>query len=345
MKDYTYEELLIIVCVLLMSEKMFCFQCEQTSRGKGCTTFGVCGKNPEVAALQDLLIYLIRGLSQLGLEGKKVGIKDEQLDSFICEATFTTITNVNFDPETLITYILKAAKFRNRLVEKVRLAGGQTDLHGPVDLLLETNQEGLVRHGKLVGVKADPSINPELVMTRIEDWNGSSYQFYKLRYRRYDVTLPSLGLSLNISISNPSNYSKLGNFGIPDQYATYLSDVSNLWVSRDNNSAITFLPDANNVENLMIGFSNVTTQTVNFNITYYQQFLSRNVTVEEIIDYGEWENNTKSESYYFWINNNENSTLHIPYFELNGLAVLNSSELEKVEVYINNNLVIVWKIF
>jgi len=162
MKDYTYEELLIIVCVLLMSEKMFCFQCEQTSRGKGCTTFGVCGKNPEVAALQDLLIYLIRGLSQLGLEGKKVGIKDEQLDSFICEATFTTITNVNFDPETLITYILKAAKFRNRLVEKVRLAGGQTDLHGPVDLLLETNQEGLVRHGKLVGVKADPSIDPEL---------------------------------------------------------------------------------------------------------------------------------------------------------------------------------------
>lgn len=141
---------------------MFCYQCEQTSRGKGCTTFGVCGKNPEVAALQDLLIYLLRGLSQLALEGKKVGIKDEQLDQFICEATFTTVTNVNFDPDTLVKYILKSAKFRDTLHENVQLAGGYADLHGPVDLVLEKTKEGLVQQGKQVGVKADSSIDPEL---------------------------------------------------------------------------------------------------------------------------------------------------------------------------------------
>ena len=91
---------------------MFCYQCEQTAEGKGCTTFGVCGKNPEVSALQDLLIYMLRGISQLTVEGQKVGIKDEQLNLFICEAAFATLTNVNFDPKTLIEYINKSAKFR-----------------------------------------------------------------------------------------------------------------------------------------------------------------------------------------------------------------------------------------
>jgi len=91
-------------CNLVNGNQMFCYQCEQTSKGKGCTTFGVCGKNPEVAALQDLLIYMLRGLSQLALEGQKVGVKDEQIDLFICESAFTTVTNVNFDPDTLIEY-------------------------------------------------------------------------------------------------------------------------------------------------------------------------------------------------------------------------------------------------
>ena len=141
---------------------MFCFQCEQTSMGKGCTTYGVCGKNPEVAALQDLLIYMVRGLSQIALEAKKAGIIDEQVDPFICEATFTTITNVNFDPDTLISYVIKSAELRDSLREKVRLAGGNIDLHGPVDLVLEKTKEGLIQQGKQVGIKADPSIDPEL---------------------------------------------------------------------------------------------------------------------------------------------------------------------------------------
>ena len=141
---------------------MFCYQCEQTSGGKGCTTFGVCGKNPEVAALQDLLIYLARGLSQLALEGKKVGVKDEQLNLYICESVFATVTNVNFDQDTLIEYVVKLAKFRDDLRQKVQLAGGYTEFHGPVDLVLKKTKEALIQQGKHVGVKADPSIDPEL---------------------------------------------------------------------------------------------------------------------------------------------------------------------------------------
>ncbi|HUK84301.1 MAG TPA: hydroxylamine reductase [Candidatus Acidoferrum sp.] len=142
--------------------QMFCYQCEQTSEGKACTTFGVCGKNPEVSALQDLLIYMLRGLSQLALKGQKVGVTDEQLNLFICESAFATLTNVNFDPSTLIEYINKSARLRDALREKVRAAGGYVKFHGPVDMLLEKTQEGLIRQGKQVGINADSLNNPEL---------------------------------------------------------------------------------------------------------------------------------------------------------------------------------------
>ncbi len=141
---------------------MFCYQCEQTAEGKACTTFGVCGKNPDVSALQDLLIYILRGLSKLAIEGQKVGIKDEQLDLFICESAFATLTNVNFDQEALVKYINKSVRLRDMLIEKVRRAGGYVEFHGPVDMLLEKTAEGLTRQGKQVGINADPSNDPDL---------------------------------------------------------------------------------------------------------------------------------------------------------------------------------------
>jgi len=149
-------------CNLVDRNQMFCYQCEQTTGGKGCTTFGVCGKNPEVGALQDLLIYMLRGLSQLALEGQKVGVKDEQLNLFICESAFTTLTNVNFDPSTLVEYINRSVRLRDVLREKVRSVGGYVGFHGPVDMLLEKTKEGLIRQGKQVGINADLSNDPDL---------------------------------------------------------------------------------------------------------------------------------------------------------------------------------------
>ncbi len=84
---------------------MFCYQCEQAAKGEGCTVLGVCGKNAEVAALQDLLIYSLQGLSLVAVAGRKVGVSDRDVNAFTLEAAFSTLTNVDFDPDRLVQLI------------------------------------------------------------------------------------------------------------------------------------------------------------------------------------------------------------------------------------------------
>ena len=105
---------------------MFCYQCEQTAKGTGCTVLGVCGKKPEVAALQDLLLYTLMGLSQVAVEGRKVGVTDQDINRFTVRAAFSTLTNVDFDPKRFVELINQAAKKRDQLKEKVKAAGGNT---------------------------------------------------------------------------------------------------------------------------------------------------------------------------------------------------------------------------
>ena len=80
---------------------MFCYQCEQTAKGTGCDAFGVCGKDPKTAALQDLLLYLTKGVSMYAHRAVVLGAQDAAVDKFVIESLFTTITNVNFDPARL----------------------------------------------------------------------------------------------------------------------------------------------------------------------------------------------------------------------------------------------------
>ena len=84
---------------------MFCNQCEQVAKGEGCTKIGVCGKEPDVAALQDLLIHVLQGLSLYAVEGRKNGVTDPEVNLFTCEATFSTLTNVNFDADRFVNLI------------------------------------------------------------------------------------------------------------------------------------------------------------------------------------------------------------------------------------------------
>jgi hydroxylamine reductase len=147
----------------MSEEKMFCYQCEQTAKGQGCTIAGVCGKTPDVARLQDLLVYTLRGLSQLTLEAQKVGIETEEVSVFTSEALFATLTNVNFDPEDIITYIRKTAEQSEQLRKKIKAAGGHIDTSsGPSNLALEKTKEGLIAQGKLVGIKSDLTTDPDL---------------------------------------------------------------------------------------------------------------------------------------------------------------------------------------
>lgn len=147
----------------MSQEKMFCYQCEQTSKGQGCTLIGVCGKTPEVAALQDLLVYILKGLSQVTLEAQNVGVETEEASVFTCEALFATLTNVNFDPDNIINYIMKASELREQLEKKTQAAGGHIDTNnGPANLASEATKEGLIMQGKLVGIKSDPATDPDL---------------------------------------------------------------------------------------------------------------------------------------------------------------------------------------
>jgi hydroxylamine reductase len=124
---------------------------------------GVCGKTPEVATLQDLLVYTLRGLSQVALEAEKVGVKDEQTSVFACEALFATLTNVNFDPDSIISYIRKTVELRDQLKKKLQAAGATVAAgSGPANLVLEKTREGLIAQGKRHGIKSDPTTNEDL---------------------------------------------------------------------------------------------------------------------------------------------------------------------------------------
>src|SRR4030067_3833140 len=117
---------------------MFCYQCEQAAKGEGCTKRGVCGKEPDVASLQDLLIYSLKGLAQYAVEGRKVGIKDRNVNVFTCEALFSTLTNVNFDPERFAKLIRRCVELREGLKKKVQDAGGKVSFtDGPATLKTE----------------------------------------------------------------------------------------------------------------------------------------------------------------------------------------------------------------
>src|SRR4030043_216696 len=142
---------------------MFCYQCEQTAKGEGCTKIGVCGKQPEVAALHDLLIYTLRGLSQVTLEGRKGGVIDRQVNVFICEATFSTLTNVDFDPDRFVELIRRTVELRETLKEKVKTAGGQVNFtEGPAVLKPEPTLEGMIHQGEGLGFHSDPSIDKDI---------------------------------------------------------------------------------------------------------------------------------------------------------------------------------------
>jgi hydroxylamine reductase len=91
---------------------MFCYQCEQASNSKGCTKIGICGKDPELSSLQDLLIYTLKGLSLHAVEARKAGIVDPAINKFTTKALFSTLTNVDFDPERFKLLILKSVELR-----------------------------------------------------------------------------------------------------------------------------------------------------------------------------------------------------------------------------------------
>lgn len=132
---------------------MFCYQCEQTSKGEGCQTLGVCGKDETTAALQDLLIHVIKGIAMYAHRAGQLGAADPEIDAFTIQAIFSTLTNVNFDPDRLIGLIHEAVATRDTardLYERASVTAGIVPAHlgGPAAWLPASTLEGLLAQGK-----------------------------------------------------------------------------------------------------------------------------------------------------------------------------------------------------
>ena len=126
---------------------MFCFQCEETAKGEGCTKAGVCGKKGEVADLQDLLIYLMKGMSINNTKTRESGGDNKELDEFIMEGLFSTITNANFDRQYFIGKIQQALEIRDNIKEE----NSVQNTHDSVTWY-STDEEGIMKKAEEVGV-------------------------------------------------------------------------------------------------------------------------------------------------------------------------------------------------
>jgi hydroxylamine reductase len=141
---------------------MFCYQCEQTA-GSACTKYGVCGKSPEVAALQDLLVYITKGVSHVAVEGIKHGVSDPSLDRHIAEAVFSTLTNVNFDADRFVNLINDAVERREKLKKKIALAGGPVEYdEAAVNIIPAATTEDMIKQGAEVGIMMNPDLDPDI---------------------------------------------------------------------------------------------------------------------------------------------------------------------------------------
>lgn len=128
---------------------MFCYQCQETAGGKGCTVRGVCGKNEEVAKLQDLLIYTLKGISQIVVKGKIDVKKIDETNYEVLSSLFMTITNANFDEGSIEKQIMKMIAIRDKLSSSVSSA----DLHDAATFKV-TSRESMLEKAASIGVLA-----------------------------------------------------------------------------------------------------------------------------------------------------------------------------------------------
>ncbi|MCU0236111.1 MAG: hydroxylamine reductase [Acidobacteria bacterium] len=148
---------------------MFCYQCEQTSNATACTRVGVCGKSPEVSLLQDLLLHQLKGIGWLGRGLRQMGAVDDPADRFVIEALFSTVTNVDFDPQRLKAWIDQAYRVKEDLKEKYLGRCEQNDgrpfpgrFPEAVAFIPAGTMEGLQMQGAAAGIMANPGLNPDI---------------------------------------------------------------------------------------------------------------------------------------------------------------------------------------
>lgn len=184
---------------------MFCYQCEQTAGGTGCTKVGVCGKNEDIASLQDALIIGLKGVAAYSFHARELGVRDEQVDAFMHDALFSTLTNVNFDLNSHVEKVLKCGEMNLRAMEMLDRANVNRfgspvptqvssgfkpgpailitghDLLDLYELLKQAQAAGVnvYTHGEMLPAHAYPELNkfPNLVGHYGSAWQNQKKEF------------------------------------------------------------------------------------------------------------------------------------------------------------------------
>jgi len=166
---------------------MFCYQCQEASKGTGCTVRGVCGKTDNVANLQDLLIYVLKGISIYNLKAKEVEINNEKADKFVMEGLFSTITNANFDDEFFVKRIREGLKIRNEIRDQLAANGTDigTDLHDAAEWFGDTEkafEDKAITIGILSTENEDVRSLRELIIYGVKGMAAYAKHAYVLKY-------------------------------------------------------------------------------------------------------------------------------------------------------------------
>jgi hydroxylamine reductase len=168
-----------------MENAMFCYQCEQTMGGKGCTKHGVCGKTPEIANLQDLLIYQLKGIScyakQLIEKGESI---NKEIVKFVENSLFTTLTNVNFDVEAHVELLKESQKIK----EDLRAKAPTGTYSNEATYNLSDNKEEMLKDSIKAGIMYDQDLDPDIRSLRwtvIYGLKGISAYGHQARYINY----------------------------------------------------------------------------------------------------------------------------------------------------------------
>ncbi|MFW6138868.1 MAG: hydroxylamine reductase [Spirochaetota bacterium] len=139
---------------------MFCYQCEQTAGGKGCTKRGVCGKDADTSNMQDLLVHVVKGLSMYALRARQMGESDPEIDAFVPEALFVTLTNTDFDAERIGSqYVRTAARIKNKakaLYQQACADAGREpeQLSEPATFIPAGDFNGMLAQGRDISIAA-----------------------------------------------------------------------------------------------------------------------------------------------------------------------------------------------
>ena len=164
---------------------MFCFQCRETAKGTGCILSGVCGKTPEVANMQDLLLFVVRGIAVYNQALRKDGRSSARADKFIFDALFTTITNANFDKHSIIEKIKKGLELKKDLSNQVTIE------HAPDECTWYGDETEFEEKAQTVGVlrTSDEDIRSlkELVHYGIKGMAAYVEHAYNLGYENPEI--------------------------------------------------------------------------------------------------------------------------------------------------------------